>query len=330
MVLTVGSLFTGIGGIDIAFQEAGFELVWQVENNSYCQKVLQKNFPDVALYGDIHECSNLPHVDVVTAGFPCQPFSIAGKRQGADDERFLVPEMLRVITEVKPSVVFLENVSNFAKLNDGHEFIQLLKWFAENGYDAQWQHIRDSDIGAPHQRERWFCVAYKNVPNADFERRDTGSVGRSNVLRRDRDGTTVSSEFVGDYVRDELDSVRSLRGAELGDSDSQRRERHGGIWEQIPPTRLRKTTFTRTGEGGGQTEDVLSQSRLGRATNGLSSGLDGHKFPAGRERPQYDWEQPRTTGRRDLRRDRITALGNAVVPQTVYPTALDIYKWFAK
>ena len=162
MTLTVGSLFSGIGGIDIAFQQAGFDIIWQVEIDEYATKTLDKNFPNTIKYKDIYDCNDLPYVDVITAGFPCQPFSVAGLRKGADDERFLIPKMLEVINYVQPKMVFLENVPGFPSLNDGDEFKQLLRAFTEMGFDAQWGHPRASDTGAPHRRERWFAVLPKS------------------------------------------------------------------------------------------------------------------------------------------------------------------------
>lgn len=162
MMWTVGELFAGIGGFSLAFHAAGARTAWFVEREPYCQQVLAKHWPDVSVYGDIYDCHDLPHVDILTAGFPCQPFSVAGKQQGVNDERYLVPEMLRVIAEVQPYVVLLENVPGFTSLTDGDTFKQLLGALAEMGFDAQWGHLRASDVGAPHQRERWFCVAYRN------------------------------------------------------------------------------------------------------------------------------------------------------------------------
>lgn len=163
---TTGSLFAGIGGIDLAFEAAGFRTAWQVEIADYPRAVLAARFPHAAQHRDIYDCHSLPFVDVLTAGFPCQPFSVAGKKRGMADERYMVLEMMRVIAEVSPYVVFLENVPHFASLADGNAFKQLLRALASLGYDAQWGHLRASDAGAPHRRERWFCVAY-----ADHERR---------------------------------------------------------------------------------------------------------------------------------------------------------------
>jgi len=269
---TIGSLFSGIGGIDIAFQYAGFDIAWQVEIDEYCQQVLAKNFPSVQRYDDVCTVRNLPHVDVITAGFPCQPFSIAGKQLGSDDERFVIPDMLRVIQEVRPSVVFLENVPHFAKINDGYEFKQLLKWFAENGYDAQWQHIRASDAGAPHRRERWFCVAY--IPNSDSKRcKEHGAGG----------------EYIS-YSRPTERSLESLREA-AGVSVSS------------------------------------SEPRLDGDVDGLPYRLDRHQFPAGFGQEQLASEPPRVTETMRNHRNRLIALGNAVVPQVIYPTALSILEY---
>lgn len=157
---TVGTLFSGIGVPDLAAELLGMTTVWQVEKEPFAQKVLRKNFPDAALYGDIFEVSNLPYVDVVVAGFPCQPFSLAGKRMGEKDERYLVPEMFRVIEEVQPRVALFENVPGFASIADGDTFRDFLRALAEMGFDAEWGHISASDFGAPHRRERWWCVAY--------------------------------------------------------------------------------------------------------------------------------------------------------------------------
>ena len=103
--MTVGSLFAGIGGFDLAFRRAGFEISWQVEIDPWCRRILAKHFPEATRHEDIKECKNLPPVDVICGGFPCQPFSSAGKQGGAKDDRYLWPEMLRVIRETKPTWV---------------------------------------------------------------------------------------------------------------------------------------------------------------------------------------------------------------------------------
>ena len=327
--LTVGSLFAGIGGIDYAFQEAGFDILWQIEIDDYCKQVLAKNFPKATRYSDVTTVTNLPAVDVITAGFPCQPFSVAGKRLGSEDERFLIPEMLRVIKEVSPNVVFLENVSHFATLNNGHEFRQLLKWFAQNGYNAQWQHIRAEDAGAPHRRERWFCIAYKELPDPKGNGRDKWGIYKPGLLRGNRDRHIIPTKRKRDALRYESYTVCTARhNKEMGNAESFEPKRNRTNGKQIirprPSQRLSKSPSYR-----GTGARLKIKSRLGRAINGIPHRLDKHRFPAGRNQPQHEGEAPRVTTKTENRRARIKALGNAVVPQVIYPTALMIKEYLS-
>lgn len=160
MGYTVGSLFSGIGGLDLAAHKAGFTTSWFVEREPFCQKVLAKHWPGVPCYSDIFECRDLPHVDILTGGFPCQPFSEAGAQKGKDDERYLLPQMLRIAKEIQPYAILFENVRGFPQIDAGYHFKYLLRELAAMGYDAEWGHIRASSVGAPQERERWFCIAY--------------------------------------------------------------------------------------------------------------------------------------------------------------------------
>jgi len=325
-MLTVGSLFAGIGGIDLAFMNAGFNIKWQVEIDPFCQQVLEKNFPNVERFEDIHDCHNLPYVDVITAGFPCQPFSVAGKMQGLDDERFLVPQMLRVIKEIQPNVVFFENVPHFSKINDGNEFRQLLRWLAQNGYDAQWQHIAASDIGAPHKRERWFCIGYKQLSDTERQRRNTGCQHEPKIFWGDRNGRVIPSVGEGRSLWHELNSVRGIRtDKQLGDTKSKYAKRCWEKQQQISQTRVGAALFRSSGctERG----KPFIKSGLGGVAHGLPYRVDGHQFPARRGQAQHGFEPPRTTHRKTHRRDRVKALGNAVVPQVIYPVAIEIFKY---
>jgi DNA (cytosine-5)-methyltransferase 1 len=154
-----GSLFSGIGGFDLGFQRAGIETAWQVEINSYCRRVLERHFPNAVRFEDIRTVGshNLPKVDILSGGFPCQDISNAGKRAGIDGERSgLWSEYARIIRELRPKYVVVENVS--ALLVRGIE--RVLGDLATCGYDAEWNCIRASDVGAPHRRERVWIVAY--------------------------------------------------------------------------------------------------------------------------------------------------------------------------
>ena len=153
---TVGSLFSGVGGIDLGLERAGFHTAWFCEANPYCRAVLARHWPGVPCYPDVRTLGcDVPRVDLLCGGFPCQPVSVAGKRLGSRDPRWLWPAFARVISQLRPAVVLLENVPGLrtAGLRD------VLADLAELGFDAEWTIIRASDFGAPHIRARIFLVA---------------------------------------------------------------------------------------------------------------------------------------------------------------------------
>ena len=157
--ITFGSLFAGIGGIDLGFERAGFTCKWQVEIDDYANKVLEKHWPNVHRERDINECGkkNLGYVDVIAGGFPCQDLSYAGRGAGLDGERSgLFFETVRLVCELRPRVVVLENVS--ALLTRGLD--RVLGTLAQVGFDAEWHVVPASAVGAFHQRERLWIVAY--------------------------------------------------------------------------------------------------------------------------------------------------------------------------
>ena len=172
-----GSLFSGIGGFDLAAQWMGWENVFQVEWDSFCQKVLTKNFPNVKRYGDIKEFDGTEYagaVDIISGGFPCQPFSHAGKRKGQADDRYLWPEMLRVIREVKPTYVVGENVAGLVSMDNGKTLDGILSDLANEGYTTEQFIIPACGVGAWHRRDRIWIIAY-SVNGAD---RTIGEQGR--------------------------------------------------------------------------------------------------------------------------------------------------------
>ena len=156
---TVGSLFSGIGGIDLGLQRAGMEVAWQVEFDPWCREVLKKHWPDVPRFVDVREVGahNLPPVDMFAGGFPCQDISNAGKRAGIQAERSgLWFEFARIIRELRPRYVLVENVG--ALLVRGMDAV--LGELSASGYDAEWKCIPAAAVGAPHIRDRVWIVAY--------------------------------------------------------------------------------------------------------------------------------------------------------------------------
>lgn len=158
------SLFSGIGGLDLAAEMAGFRTVGQCEWADFPTKVLEKHWPDVPCWRDIRtltedsffEKTGLRTVDVISGGFPCQPFSLAGKRAGKEDDRYLWPEMLRVIREISPLYIVGENVPGIVNL----ALDEVLSQLEDEGFEAQSFIIPACDVDAPHRRDRVFILAH--------------------------------------------------------------------------------------------------------------------------------------------------------------------------
>jgi DNA (cytosine-5)-methyltransferase 1 len=163
--MTHASLFSGIGGFDLAAQWMGWKNLFHCEWNPFGQKVLKHHFPNSISYNDITKTDFTIHrgqVDILTGGFPCQPYSTAGKRLGKQDERHLFPEMLRCIKEVKPRWVIGENVRGLVSWNEGLVFHEVHNDLEREGYEVQSFLIPAASVGAPHQRYRVWFVAYAN------------------------------------------------------------------------------------------------------------------------------------------------------------------------
>ena len=200
--LTHLSLFSGIGGLDIAAEMAGFKTVGQCEWADYPTKILEKHWPDVPRWRDIrtltkesfHERTGLHTGDIVSGGFPCQPFSVAGKQGGKDDDRYLWPEMLRVIRELRPSWVLGENVPGIVNL----ALDQVLSDLENEGYTGQAFIIPACGVDAPHKRDRVAILAYRIDRSADVCREplseDSEKDGRTRPDLPRRNAVPVSRE----------------------------------------------------------------------------------------------------------------------------------------
>lgn len=254
-MLTVGSLFTGIGGIDLAAEWAEMEIIWQCEIDPFCQKVLQKHWPGVKLYDDIRKIRGTERPDVIVGGFPCQPYSIAGKRKGKEDDRDLWPEMFRVIQELKPTWIVGENVANFVNM----ELERTLLDLESEGYTTQTFIIPACSVNAKHRRNRCFVVA--NSGYTESQRRIQSKEGQQYRKRRK---TWSESAPCSNYV-----------------AYTKRTGQQTCFLEQ------REIQFR--GSSCGITQWKV-EPKLGRVADGISDRVD-----------------------------RLRGLGNAVVPQQIYP-----------
>lgn len=161
--MTHASLFSGIGGFDLAAEWAGWTNAFNCEIDPFCQKVLKYHFPYATQYSDIKSTDFTiwrGRIDVLTGGFPCQPFSLAGKRKGTDDDRHLWPQMLRAIREISPRWVVGENVIGIVNWSGGLVFDEVCADLEAEGYEVQPVIIPACGVGAPHQRYRVWFVAH--------------------------------------------------------------------------------------------------------------------------------------------------------------------------
>ena len=156
--MTFVSLFAGIGGACLGLERAGHTCVGQVEIDPYCQRVLRKHWPEVPKHADIRTFhgTEFGHYDLLAAGYPCQPFSHAGDQQGDQHEHHLWPEVARIIRDTRPHQILLENVVGHLTLG----LDRVLADLAALRYDAIWDCVPASALGAPHARDRLWIVAY--------------------------------------------------------------------------------------------------------------------------------------------------------------------------
>jgi len=160
---TFGSAFAGIGGFEIGLERAGWECRWQIENDTFCNRILGTHWPDVKRYGDIEEIDpkELEAVDLICGGFPCQDLSVAGKREGLSGERSgLFWELVRLVRELQPRWLLIENVPGFLSSNEGNDFALALETLAECGYGLAWRVLDSQYFGVPQRRRRVFIVGH--------------------------------------------------------------------------------------------------------------------------------------------------------------------------
>jgi len=158
VTLTVGSLFSGIGGLDLGLERAGMQVIWQSEIDPYACKVLSKHWPEVVNHGDIKKINwkEIERPNVICGGYPCQPFSTAGKRRGEEDPRHLWPWVREAISQLRPDYAILENVRGHLSMGG----LSVVAELASIGYDCEWRVVSAASVGANHRRDRIIIVAY--------------------------------------------------------------------------------------------------------------------------------------------------------------------------
>lgn len=318
------SLFTGIGGLDLAAEWAGFETVGQCEWADYPTQVLERHWPDVPRWRDIrtltgddfYEKTGLRTVDVISGGFPCQPFSVAGKQKGKGDDRYLWPEMLRVIRELTPTWVIGENVPGIIRIAAE----EVLSDLESAGYRAAILNYEAAACGAWHRRDRVFFVAnrdlYGQPPGKEQGGANQGD-GREtwaeNAKQPEGLRTAGKHETVADAKSIGRERNRADRECISRASGEEGTIAGGGVIRHTTEPGLQIRGKKQMGKPGKIKEPERSDRRsaepgMGGMADGIPHWLDGE--PAG---------IPRIVKGLPHRADRIKALGNAVVPQQAYP-----------
>lgn len=292
-------LFAGIGGFELAARWVGWETIAVSEIDPFCQKILSYHFPGAQLHGDIKTTDFTGYrgqCDIITGGFPCQPFSAAGKRRGTADERYLWPEMLRVINEVKPRWVIGENVRGLVNWDGGLVFNTVCTELENIGYEVQPFIIPACGVNAPHRRDRIWFIA--NATDGGYRGRSGERRGdqRGELLPDERKRDALGREIAGrcgggnDYEQNVFDASSVGRNAlnnEYGNTEQGQSGREFGA-----------TNSTRNAWDGFPTQPPVCGGN-----DGFPDGLDGITFSK--------W-----------RKESIKGYGNAIVPQVAY----EIYK----
>lgn len=323
-----GSLFSGIGGFDLAAEWMGWENVFHCEWNPFGQKVLKYYWPNAISYNDITKTDFTIHrgtIDILTGGFPCQPYSLAGKRLGKNDERHLWPEMLRAIREIKPRWIIGENVYGLVNWSEGLVFDEVQSELEAEGFEVFPYVLPAASVNAPHKRDRVWFVANANGSRYNRPQKSELCVKQNEHKYANNIGNESRDRIIANPTSDGYDDKSNTQNNRIGKNNQQsrpQRERTAeGFGNEWNATNTDSSGVQRQQINSGTSEEIRQRwqgvekirnfgyvgnwqnfptvSPVCNGNDGLSSRLDSITFPK--------W-----------RNESIKAGGNAVVPQVVY------------
>ena len=289
-------LFSGIGGFSYGFERTNrIKTIAFCEKDQFCKSVLKKHWSNTKIYNDVRDIKGSEiQADIVTGGFPCQPFTVAGKRRGKDDDRYLWDETLRVVAETKPRWFVGENVDGIVNIANGSVLQQIQKDLEEESFQVQCLVIPASGIGAWHQRKRIWIIGYSNS-NANAKEKQRGN-GTKDSISKEYWSKDSSVQYTGGTINNSLSnsSSRQLTGSSGNATricntkqerwlDSNQKEIRNKVWSKVERCSEQDSWWERQ-----------IKSELLRVPNGISSELD------------------------EDRKERLKAIGNSIVPEIAY------------
>ena len=325
MKLKLLDLFSGIGGFSLGLESTGyFETIGFVEKDEFCQKVLKKNFNNIPIESEVRNVKGDRYkADIITGGFPCQPFSVAGKRRGTEDDRYLWDETIRVIRECKPRWFIGENVEGIINIQEGVVLRQVCDDLEKEGFEVQCVVIPASGIGAWHQRKRVWIIAHSNS-NRD-RIKITGSNGEEKEIQGEhREKDSTSWKFIRTNTNDVPNS--NSRNVET------RRKGQRGVCKESKGQRSSSnaTSFRKT---------LSNTNSKGSQGHGVSTNMETEQRQVITERSieeQQTWWEAQSKLCRTPdgisyeldkdRKNRIKSLGNSIVPLIARELGLAIMK----
>ena len=335
-------LFSGIGGFSLGLESTGFfETIGFVEKDKFCHEVLKKNFPNITIESEVRNVKGDRYAaDIITGGFPCQPFSVAGKRRGTDDDRYLWDETIRIIRECKPRWFIGENVEGIINIQEGMVLRQVQDDLEKEGFKVQCLVIPASSIGAWHQRKRVWIIAHSDS-NRNRNEISTSNGEEKEIQREYREKDNTSGKSIGTTTNDDVSNSNSgMRGRWGAEQSSGANKEWRFYSKEEEQTQL--DIWSKTFGCDAVFEQTLSNSNSeGSQGHGVSTNMETmqiseeHTTKTDTEEQQTWWQtQSKICGvpngvsfelDKD-RKDRIKSLGNSIVPLIARQLGLAIMK----